>query len=81
MIKSLFSVIVKIIKFPFDVLKKLFLLIFKKRPIKSNFNNFINHVDLLKSRKIDFKAVYSNENEKIELQHVNAKNKREGGEK
>ena len=46
--------------------------------VKSTFVNFYNHIDMLLSLKIDFKAVYSDENEKIELTY--AKSKKSKGE-
>lgn len=46
--------------------------------VKSTFVNFYNHIDMLLSLKIDFKAVYSDENEKIEL--IYAKSKKSKGE-
>lgn len=46
--------------------------------VKSTFVNFYNHIDMLLPLKIDFKAVYSDENEKIEL--IYAKSKKSKGE-
>lgn len=46
--------------------------------VKSTFVNFYNHIDMLLPLKIDFKAVYSDENEKIELTY--AKSKKSKGE-
>lgn len=46
--------------------------------VKSTFVNFYNHIDMLLPLKIDFKAVYSDENEKIELTYAKTKNLKGG---
>lgn len=45
----------------------------EKMRVKSQFIHFYNHIDMLLPLKIDFKAVYSDENEKIELTYVKSK--------
>lgn len=41
--------------------------------VKSTFVNFYNHIDMLLPLKINFKAAYSDENEKIELTYDKSK--------
>ena len=58
-----------ILLFPFRVIKNMFL---KKKEINKNISVeiFLNHIKELKSEKIDFKALYTNENEKIEINYI-----------
>ena len=58
-----------ILLFPFRVIKNMFL---KKKEINKNISveTFLNHIKALKSEKIDFKALYTNENEKIEINYT-----------
>lgn len=58
-----------ILFFPFRVIKNMFL---KKKEINKNISveTFINHLKQLKLEKINFKAEYTNENEKIEIMYI-----------
>ena len=61
--------ILNILLFPFRVIKNMFL---KKKEINKNISVeiFLNHIKELKAEKIDFKALYTNENEKIEINYT-----------
>ena len=61
--------ILNILKFPFKVVKNMFL---KKKETNKNISveTFLNHIKELKAEKIDFKALYTNENEKIEINYI-----------
>lgn len=58
-----------ILLFPFRVIKNMFL---KKKEINKNISveTFLNHIKELKAEKIDFKALYTNDNEKIEINYT-----------
>ena len=61
--------LLNILLFPFRVIKNMFL---KKREINKNISveTFLNHLKQLKLEKINFKAEYTNENEKIEIMYI-----------
>ena len=61
--------LLNILLFPFKVVKNMFL---KKKETNKNISveTFLNHLKELKSEKIDFKALYTNENEKIEINYI-----------
>ena len=61
--------ILNILLFPFRVIKNMFL---KKKETNKNISVeiFLNHIKELKAEKIDFKAIYTNENEKIEINYI-----------
>lgn len=61
--------LLNILLFPFRVIKNMFS---KKKEINKNISveTFLNHLKELKSEKIDFKALYTNENEKIEINYT-----------
>ena len=61
--------LLNILKFPFKVIKNMFL---KKKETTKNISveTFLNHLKELKTEKIDFKALYTNENEKIEINYT-----------
>ena len=61
--------LLNILLFPFRVIKNMFL---KKKETKKNISVeiFLNHIKELKAEKIDFKALYTNENEKIEINYT-----------
>lgn len=61
--------LLNILKFPFKVVKNMFL---KKKETTKNISveTFLNHLKELKAEKIDFKALYTNENEKIEINYT-----------
>ena len=67
--KKFFKGLLNILLFPFRVIKNMFL---KKKEINKNINveTFLNHIKELKAEKIDFKALYTNENEKIEINYT-----------
>ena len=67
--KKFFKGLLNILLFPFRVIKNMFL---KKKEINKNINveTFLNHIKELKAEKIDFKALYTNENEKIEINYI-----------
>ena len=58
-----------ILLFPLRVIKNMFL---KKKEINKNISveTFLNHIKELKAEKIDFKALYTNDNEKIEINYT-----------
>ena len=58
-----------ILLFPFRDIKNMFL---KKKEINKNISveTFLNHIKELKAEKIEFKALYTNENEKIEINYI-----------
>ena len=58
-----------ILLFPFRVIKNMIL---KKKETNKNISVelFLNHIKELKAEKIDFKASYTNENEKIEINYT-----------
>ena len=60
--------LLNILLFPFRVIKNMFL---KKKETNKNISveTFLNHIKELKAEKIDFKALYTNENEKIEINY------------
>ena len=61
--------LLNILLFPFRVIKNMFL---KKKETNKNISveTFLNHIKELKAEKIDFKALYTNENEKIEINYI-----------
>lgn len=61
--------LLNILLFPFRVIKNMFL---KKKETQKNISveTFLNHIRELKVEKIDFKALYTNENEKIEINYT-----------
>ena len=61
--------LLNILLFPFKVIKNMFL---KKKETNKNISVeiFLNHIKELKAEKIDFKAVYTNESEKIEINYI-----------
>lgn len=61
--------LLNILLFPFRVIKNMFL---KKKETNKNISveTFLNHIKELKAEKIDFKALYTNENEKIEINYT-----------
>lgn len=61
--------LLNILLFPFRVIKNMFL---KKKEINKNISveTFLNHIKELKAEKIDFKALYTNECEKIEINYT-----------
>ena len=61
--------LLNILKFPFKDIKNMFL---KKKETTKNISVeiFLNHLKELKAEKIDFKALYTNENEKIEINYI-----------
>lgn len=61
--------LLNILLFPFRVIKNMFL---KKKETQKNISVeiFLNHIKELKAEKIDFKALYTNENEKIEINYT-----------
>ena len=61
--------LLNILLFPFRVIKNMFL---KKKETNKNISVeiFLNHIKELKAEKIDFKALYTNENEKIEINYT-----------
>ena len=61
--------LLNILLFPFRVIKNMF---FKKKETNKNISveTFLNHIKELKAQKIDFKALYTNENEKIEINYI-----------
>ena len=61
--------LLNILLFPFRVVKNMFL---KKKETNKNISVeiFLNHIKELKAEKIDFKAIYTNENEKIEINYI-----------
>lgn len=61
--------LLNILKFPFKVIKNMFL---KKKETTKNISveTFLNHIKELKAEKIDFKALYTNDNEKIEINYT-----------
>ena len=61
--------LLNILLFPFRVVKNMFL---KKKETNKNISVevFLNHIKELKAGKIDFKALYTNENEKIEINYT-----------
>ena len=61
--------LLNILLFPFRVIKNMFL---KKKETNKNISveTFLNHIKELKAQKIDFKALYTNENEKIEINYT-----------
>ena len=61
--------LLNILTFPFRVIKNMFL---KKREKNKNISveTFLNHLKQLKLEKINFKAEYTNENEKIEIMYI-----------
>ena len=61
--------LLNILLFPFRVIKNMFL---KKKETNKNISVeiFLNHIKELKAEKIDFKALYTNENEKIEINYI-----------
>ena len=61
--------LLNILLFPFRVIKNMFL---KKKEANKNISveTFLNHIKELKAQKIDFKAIYTNENEKIEINYT-----------
>lgn len=61
--------LLNILLFPFRVIKNMFL---KKKETQKNISveTFLNHIKELKSEKIDFKVIYTNENEKIEINYI-----------
>lgn len=58
-----------ILLFPFKVIKNMFL---KKKETNKyiSVDLFLNHIKELKAEKIDFKAQYTNDNEKIEINYT-----------
>ena len=67
--KKFISGLLNILLFPFRVIKNMFL---KKKETNKNISveTFLNHIKELKAEKIDFKALYTNENEKIEINYI-----------
>ena len=61
--------LLNILLFPFRVIKNMFL---KKKETNKNISveTFLNHIKELKAQKIDFKSLYTNENEKIEINYT-----------
>ena len=61
--------LLNILLFPFRVIKNMFL---KKKETTKNISveTFLNHIKELKAEKIEFKALYTNENEKIEINYT-----------
>lgn len=61
--------LLNILLFPFRVVKNMFL---KKKETQKNISveTFLNHIKELKAEKIDFKALYTNDNEKIEINYT-----------
>ena len=61
--------LLNILLFPFRVIKNMFL---KKKETNKNISveTFLKHIKELKAQKIDFKALYTNENEKIEINYT-----------
>ena len=61
--------LLNILLFPFRVIKNMFL---KKKETNKNISVeiFLNHIKELKAEKIDFKALYTNESEKIEINYT-----------
>lgn len=61
--------LLNILLFPFRVIKNMFL---KKKETNKNISveTFLNHIKELKAEKIDFKALYTNESEKIEINYT-----------
>lgn len=61
--------LLNILLFPFRVIKNMFL---KKKETNKNISVeiFLNHIKELKAEKIDFKALYTNEYEKIEINYT-----------
>ena len=61
--------LLNILLFPFRVIKNMFL---KKKETNKNISveTFLNHIKELKAEKIEFKALYTNENEKIEINYT-----------
>ena len=61
--------LLNILLFPFRVIKNMFL---KKKETNKNISveTFLNHIKELKAEKIDFKATYTNENEKIDINYI-----------
>ena len=61
--------LLNILLFPFRVIKNMFL---KKKETNKyiSVDLFLNHIKELKTEKIDFKALYTNENEKIEINYT-----------
>ena len=61
--------LLNILLFPFRVIKNMFL---KKKETTKNISveTFLNHIKELKAEKIDFKALYTNENEKIDINYT-----------
>ena len=61
--------LLNILLFPFRVIKNMFL---KKKETNKNISveTFLNHIKELKAEKIEFKALYTNENEKIEINYI-----------
>ena len=61
--------LLNILLFPFRVIKNMFL---KKKETNKNISveTFLNHIKELKAEKIDFKALYTNDNEKIEINYT-----------
>ena len=67
--KKFFKGLLNILLFPFRVIKNMFL---KKKETNKNISveTFLNHIKELKAEKIDFKALYTNENEKIDINYT-----------
>ena len=67
--KKFFRGLLNILLFPFRVIKNMFV---KKKETNKNISveTFINHLKQLKLEKINFKAEYTNENEKIEIMYI-----------
>ena len=61
--------LLNILLYPFKVIKNMFL---KKKETTKNISveTFLNHIKELKAEKIDFKALYTNDNEKIEINYI-----------
>ena len=61
--------LLNILLFPFRVIKNMFL---KKKETNKNISveTFKKQIKELKAQKIDFKALYTNENEKIEINYT-----------
>lgn len=67
--KKIISGLLNIVLFPFKVIKNMFI---KKKETNKNISveTFLNHIKELKAEKIDFKALYTSENEKIEINYT-----------
>lgn len=70
-VKKMFKLLAKIIDFILFPFRKMKSWLKDKKEnskrVKATFVNFYNHLEMLKSLKIDFKGSYSDENEKFEV--------------